>query len=248
MLLTNEPSFSGREPEGEEETPLMSTTAARSGAPGNRLPARPRDKRPALALLALLLVLLGALGSALLVYRTANRTEVLVANDTIRQGQSVTADDFGVVEVAYDEGTQLVPAASLPQFVGSNSVTHIPAGAIISPQMFTPSVLAPEGAQLVGVVVPTVGRPADGFEVNDIVRVYATVAPGSQDTDEAEELVSAAKVAATTPVSETRDVLHVTLLLPEDAAAQVISASAAGTAALSILPADTEPVVDWRTE
>lgn len=226
----------------------MSTTPARSGASGNRLPSRPRDKRPALALLALLLVLLGALGSALLVYRTANRTEVLVANDTIRQGQSVTADDFDVVEVAYDEGTQLVPAASLSQFVGANSVTHIPAGSIISPQMFTPTTLAPEGAQLVGVVVPTVGRPADGFQVNDIVRVYTTAGPGAEEAGEAEEIVPAAKIVSTTPVSETRDTLHVTLLLPEDVAAEVITASAAGTAALAILPADTAPVVDWRTE
>ena len=227
----------------------MSTTPARPGAPGNRLPARPRDKRPALALLALLLVLVGALASALLVYRTANRTEVLVAADTIRQGQTVTAEDFEVVAVAYDEGTQLVPAASLQQFVGSNTVTHIPAGSIVSPQMFTPTELQPEGAQLVGVVVQTVGRPADGFEVNDIVRVYSTpVADRTGESSEAEEIVTAAKIVATTAVSETRDTLHVTLLLPEDAAAEVITASATGTAALAILPSDTAPVVDWRTE
>jgi hypothetical protein len=227
----------------------MSTTPARPGAPGNRLPARPRDKRPALALLALLLVLLGALGSALLVYRTANRTEVLVAQETIRQGQSVTAEDFGVIEVAYEEGTQLVPASSLPQFVGANSVTHIPAGSIVSPQMFTPTVLAPAGSQLVGVVVPTVGRPADGFEVNDIVRVYRTAGPGADaDAPGTEQVVAAAKIVAATPVSETRDTLHVTLLLPESAAADVITASATGTAALAILPPDTAPVVDWRTE
>lgn len=227
----------------------MSTTPARPGASGTRLPARPRDKRPALALLALLLVLLGALGSALLVYRTGERTQVLVAKETISQGQTVTAESFRVAEVAFEEGTQLVPAASLPQFVGANSVTHIPAGSLVSAQMFTPTELAPEGAQLVGVVVPSVGRPADGFKVNDIVRVYGTTpASGSKEAGPAEVLVEAAKVVSAGAASDTRDTLHVTLLLPEESAADVISSSAAGTAALAILPASTTPVVDWRTE
>lgn len=226
----------------------MSTTPARTGAPGTRLPSRPRDKRPALALLALLLVLLGALGSALLVYRTSDRTEVLVASDTINQGQTVTAEDFTVTEVAFEDGTQLVPATALEAFVGSSSVTHIPPGTLISSQMFTPTQLQPEGAQLVGVVVPSVGRPAEGFRTDDIVRVYGVrVAQGNQE-GEVEELVAAAKVVSAGTISETRDTLHVTLLLPEEAAADVIGASAGGTAALSVLPSDTAPVVDWRTE
>lgn len=227
----------------------MSTTPARPGASGTRLPARPRDKRPALALLALLLVLLGALGSALLVYRSGERTQVLVAKETIRQGQKVTAESFSVAEVAFDEGAQLVPAGSLQSFVGANSVTHIPAGTLVSGQMFTPTELAPAGAQLVGVVVPSVGRPAEGFQVNDIVRVYGTPASkGNEALKPSEVLVEAAKVVSAGTVSDTRDTLHVTLLLPEDAVADVISSSAAGSAALAILPASTPPVVDWRTE
>lgn len=226
----------------------MSTVPGRQAAPATRLPARPRDKRPALALLALLLVLLGALGSALLVYRTGERTQVLTASQTIRQGQTVTADDFTVVEVAFDEGTQVVGADALQNFVGTNSVTHIPAGTLISGQMFTPTELAPEGAQLVGVVVPSVGRPADGFQTDDIVRVYSTVGGSGGEAGSAEELVSAAKVVSAGTPSDTRDTLHVTLLLPEESAAAVIAASASGTAALAVLPASTPPVVDWRTE
>lgn len=227
----------------------MSTTPARPGAPANRLPARTRDRRPALAALALLLVLLGALGSALIVFRSSERQEVLVANATIQQGQVVTAEDFRVAEVAFDEGTQVVGSGSLPNFVGTYAVSQVPEGSLVSAQMFSPEPLAPQGTEQVGVVVPSVGRPADGFRINDIVDVYTTVPQTSQgESPDAEPLVQGAKIIGLGPLSETRDTLHVTLLLPEDAAPAVISASAGGTAALTVLPADIAPVVDWRTQ
>lgn len=227
---------------------MSTTTPARAGAAGDRLPARPRDRRPALAILALLLVLLGALGSALLVYRTGERVQVLVAQTPIQQGQVVTAQDFSVTEIAFDAGTTWVPAGSLDQFVGSSSVAFVPEGSIISAQMFTTRAMAPADAEQVGVVVASVGRPSSAVQVNDLVRVYRTDPSGSSQAADAEELVAAAKVVAVGPVLDTRDTIHVTLLLPEDAAPSVIAASAAGTAAVSVLAADTAPVVDWRTE
>lgn len=224
-------------------------TTATSGATPSRLPARSRDKRPALALLALLLVLVGALGSALLVYRTGNRVQVLVASDTIRQGQQVTEDDFGIAEIAFEDGAQVVSADSLDRFVGSQAVSTIPAGSLVSGQMFTPSELAPAGAQQVGVVVTSPGRPSDAVEAGDIVRVFATAQESAvAAAEDATELVGAAKVVAVGPQIDTSDTIHVTLLLPEDVVASVVTASVTGTAALAVLPADTAPVVDWRTE
>ena len=224
-------------------------TTASTGATESRLPSRSRDKRPALALLALLLVLVGALGSALLVYRTGNRVQVLVAQDTIRQGQQVTAEDFTVAEIAFEEGTEVVSASSLDEFVGAQAVTSIPAGSLVSGQMFTASELAPAGAQQVGVVVASSGRPSDTPQAGDIVRVFATAAESAvAEAADAEELVPAAKVVSVGATSDTSDTVHVTLLVPEDVAPAVVTASATGTAAIALLPADTAPVVDWRTE
>lgn len=227
----------------------MTTSPARGNAQSSRLPARTRDKRPALALLALLLVLVGALGSALLVYRTSNRTQVLVASQPISQGQVVTDQDFSVTEIAFDSGTQVVTADSLPEFVGSYATSSIPEGSLISGQMFTSTELAPADAQKVGVVVASPGRPSDAFRVDDVVSVFATAPESAVGAAEpATELVSAARVVAVAPTVDTRDTVHVTVLLPADTAAEVIAASAAGTAALTVLPADTAPVVDWRGE
>ncbi|GAA5159359.1 SAF domain-containing protein [Ornithinimicrobium tianjinense] len=227
----------------------MSSSATRSAAP-TRLPSRARDKRPALAVLALLLVLLGALGSALIVFRSSERTEVLMAARPLEQGQVLTAEDFRVVEMAWDDAdTQLIGATALDNFVGASALTHIPANTVLAPQMFTASAMAPEGATQVGVVVPSAGRPSEGFRVNDIVRVFqvpdqAAIGGGGAT----EELVEAAKVVHVGEASTTTDMVHVTLLVPDADAAAVIAASSTGTAALSVLPADTAPVVDWRTQ
>ena len=52
-----------------------------------RLPVPSRDRRPALAALAILLVLAGALGSALVAYRSGSRVDVLVARHDIGPGE-----------------------------------------------------------------------------------------------------------------------------------------------------------------
>src|SRR4051795_8048453 len=95
-----------------------------------RLPVGRRDRRPALAALALLLVVAGALGAALVVYRSGHRTDVLVAAHEIRTGERVTADDFAVARVAADSDL-VVPASERAAFVGSFATTTIPAGALI---------------------------------------------------------------------------------------------------------------------
>lgn len=227
----------------------MSSSTARAAAP-SRLPARTRDKRPALAALALLLVLLGALGSALIVYRSSERTEVLMAARTIEQGQVLVREDFRMVEIAWDDDdTQLIGATAIDNFVGASALTHIPANAVLAPQMFTASEMAPDGAAQVGVMVPAPARPSDMFRVNDIVRVYQVAgATAVGERDDTEELVSAAKVIAVGEASTTSDLVHVTVLVPEDDAPAVIGASSAGSAALAVLPADAAPVVDWRTQ
>src|SRR5687768_16946461 len=79
-----------RHPGGERRR--MSGTGVLA-ATGSRLPVPKRDRRPALAALAVLLILAGALGSALIAYRSGDRVDVLVASDDILPGQKIDADD-----------------------------------------------------------------------------------------------------------------------------------------------------------
>src|SRR5690606_32528143 len=108
----------------------MTTTATPPRAQqGARLPVRTRDRRPALAALAILLIMLGALGSALIAFRSGDRVDVLVAAREIPQGTQVTEEDFTIARVANDGGN-VVDAASMQAFLGAYSTARIPEGTL----------------------------------------------------------------------------------------------------------------------
>src|SRR3954447_23371930 len=92
-----------------------------------RLPVQPRDRRAALSALALLLVVAGALGRALVVYRSGHRVDVLVAAREIKPGQPLSSQDYAVARVASDSG-KLIPATDARGFDGSFATVDIPAG------------------------------------------------------------------------------------------------------------------------
>src|ERR1700712_68620 len=108
-----------------------------------RLPVQQRDRRAALSALALLLVVAGALGSALAVYRSGHRTDVLVAAHDLTPGQLVTSADFTVARVASDASAHLLPASSRAAFVNSHTLYGIPAGTLLNYTMFVAGSVVP---------------------------------------------------------------------------------------------------------
>jgi hypothetical protein len=223
----------------------MSTTAtATRGQNGRgRLPAVRRDRRPALAALALLLVVGGALGSALVAYRSGDRIEVLVARDDIALGQQMTEDDFSVARVATDTAG-VIDAAAVVNFVDSYATSRIPAGTLVNRNMFSSEDAVPDGAQLVGVVVDATRRPTEAPQEGDVVGVYyvsqggqpvGTYAPG-------DPVVDAALVMGSSATSG--DGLSLTLLVEDRIAGTVAEFAASGSLAVTVLPASAEPSVD----
>lgn len=212
-----------------------------------RLPVAPRDRRPALAALALLLILVGALGSALLVFRSGDRAEVLAARDDIAFGQTVTRADFRVVRAAAD-AESVIEADLVENFVNTRAITAIPAGTLLNNEMFSlrPQDLTPEGGENVGIVIDPSQRPAEIPEPGDIVRIYV-VASGNSDINRANPvLVQAARVidrgrgagAGTTSI---------TVLVRSSIADEVTNFAASGNLAVTVLPKDTEPSIDIAT-
>src|SRR3954454_18587329 len=128
----------------------MISTPERETFERGRLPVAARDKRPALAALALLLILLGALGSALLVFRSGDRESVLAASHDIEFGQVMSRSDFSTVRAAAD-GAALVPARVVDSYVGSRATSTIPKGALLSPRMFSVKTLVPTSGEGVGI-------------------------------------------------------------------------------------------------
>jgi len=228
----------------------MATVTRAPGVNGDqrtRLPVPTRDRRPALAALALLLVLGGALASTLLVLRSGDRVEVLVAATDIAPGQTVTADDFTTAQVAAD-GASFVQAEARDNFVGTSATVGIPAGTLINNVMFQAGTVVPDDADVVGLVLTPQQRPAGPIGQGDVVRLFL-VPRGDQlagSGAEGSELVSAARVVES--VDGGNQGLSLSVLVPSDDASAVVAGSATGQVAVTRLADDTEPVVDFATQ
>jgi Flp pilus assembly protein CpaB len=212
----------------------------------NRLPVSRRDRRPALAALALLLVVAGALGAALVAYRSGHRTDVLVAAHEIKTGQRVSSSDFTVARVAADSDL-VVPAGDRKAFVGSYATTDIPAGSLINHLMFRVGTVLPPDGMVVGVTLSVEQRPAATITTNDVVRAFL-VPKGGQSSDTTpvgQVLVDAARVVNVS--SNSSETVTASLLVTADDAQKLIAPAAQGSVALAVLPAATKPAIDYRT-
>lgn len=225
----------------------MSTLTSTPPSVGRgRLPAPRRSRRPALAALALLLVLVGALGSALVAYRSGSRTDVLVARHDIAVGQKITRADLRVARVAADPGN-VVDAAYLGRFIGTVATARIPEGTLVNPRMFKVGDVIPDGAQLVGLVVDTSRRTTQRPEEGDVVRIYyVSQAAGGQpvgDLAPGDTVVSAARVMQVGKGSSS-DGTSITVLAKDADAGLLAQLAASGSVAVSVLPGNTPPLVD----
>jgi len=84
---------------------------------GGHLPSAPRERRPLLVALAVLLIVGGALLAGLLAMRLDQRVQMLAAKDTIKAGQVIDKEDLVSASVASDL-TTLVRADQIDQVVG----------------------------------------------------------------------------------------------------------------------------------
>lgn len=219
--------------------------ATTSAAPGRgRLPAPVRDRRPALAALALLLILGGALTSALLAYRSGERVDVLVAARDISVGDEISRADFATARVAAD-GAAVVEAAAVGNFVGTRATTDVPAGTLVNRTMFLTGSLIPDGAAVLGVVLAPTQRPAEPIQAGDVVRVYR-VPSDSSTGGVGNELARAVRVERA--VDTGGGGLSLSLLVPPDLAPAIVAAASSNSVAVARLAPSTTPLVDFARE
>ena len=224
----------------------------RSAAPvqpmmGERLPAPPRERKPALAALAVLLILVGALGATMLVLRVGDRIEVVQVTDDIQAGQSV-GDHVKSVLVADDASIHYVKWTQVNGLKKLKAKSPIYAGTVVIGDMFTNTEAIPAGKASVGLALKE-GQYPDGIKSGDTVAVYhvdsdggtggsssgASGTSGSGDTlIVARANVTDVKNESDSTISSTS--LPVTLTVDSDDAAAVAQASAAGEIALVLIP------------
>ena len=203
-----------------------STTAPGSPAPaqaGDRLPVPTRQRRPAFAALALVLILGGAAVSGLLVLRGNQRVSVLMVRSELEPGHVFEATDFRETQLSYTSDVQPVRFAQLNSLIGGKYRANgrIPAGALLTYGMVTNKIEVP-GTNFVsvGVAVPA-GQYPDGIRGGDAVKVLFTPKSAIGTNTSLSSLVSGATLideafvkSATQVAGSGGSILQLTLVVP----------------------------------
>lgn len=81
---------------------------------GRKMPGAPRERKPALAALAVLLVVGGALAAGLLVIQSGHRVGAIEITQNISQGERIPPGAITEVQIAADSGVKFAAIAITP--------------------------------------------------------------------------------------------------------------------------------------
>jgi SAF domain len=216
-------------PSGGSAQPLPD----RSSPQAERLPRPPGRRRPGLAALAVLLIVLGGAAAGLLALRVDHRNPVLVAKRDITTGQRITNDDLAVARVAGD-GLAMIPADQAGRVIGQYASTRIAAGRLIDDDMLNGSGLLAPGMAATGLSLAPGRFPASGLESGDVVQVVRTN-DGQGKVISARAVIGSVQTPAEGVFGDSSQNTVVTVIVPQAEAAAVGAAGAADSVVLVLL-------------
>ncbi|GAB2780111.1 hypothetical protein GCM10027073_10990 [Streptomyces chlorus] len=170
----------------QERTGAGAGRSAAQPSVGDRLPAPPRERKPALAALAVLLILVGALGATMLVLQVGDRIEVVKVTEEIPAGQAVTDSNVTSVLVVEDPGIHYIEWTQLAALKKLKAVSNIPKNVVAVGEMFGEGAKVPEGKAVVGLSLKE-GRYPAGIKGGDTVAAYRVGSRGSSSGSDADE-------------------------------------------------------------
>jgi|SRR5215469_13295284 len=225
----------GTLPRGADQ---QASWASPTAPAGRRLPSAPRERKPALAVLAVLLIVGGALAAGLLVVRSGQRVGAVEITQAVAQGQQIPANAIQEVEIARDSGVSYVAwqfASEIPQYFAT---MPIPKGTLVNDGMLAKTHTLPNGQAEVGLALKDGEVPA-GIQAGDTISVYSTQdtsstagCPGKPGTT----LVSGATVVTAGPSAGGTGTTDVVIAMDPEFVGPVVCNTANGTAAIAITP------------
>jgi hypothetical protein len=163
--------MTGWKPSG---SPSPHRNAVPVGAPGGgpvRPPTAARERKPALAALALLLIAVGVLASVYLQMQAGNRVGVIELTQRVPQGQQITAGEITEVMVAQDGNVNYVTWAQRDLLSKYTTQTDLVSGTILIGQMLTTAPAANGSTSTIAVTLKA-GQYPPTIEAGDTVNAY----------------------------------------------------------------------------
>ena len=139
---------------------------------GRRLPAARRERKPALAAFALLLIIGGALAAGLLVVQSGKRVAAIEITQQVGAGGRIQLGVMQQVQVASGTGLPYVPWAEARQVARFYAATTIPPGTLLTGAMVARASGVATGRDILGLALKDGQLPAQ-LKPGDQVRIYA---------------------------------------------------------------------------
>ncbi|MGN9836771.1 hypothetical protein ACTMTI_01480 [Nonomuraea sp. H19] len=215
------------------EKPAGNAAAGLSGPASRKLPVPPRERKPALAALAVLLILGGALATTLLVLRSGDRISAIRVTQQIGAGQKFTEQAIEEVKIA-DTGIEFVSWSQRGQVLDSFAAVTILPGTLLTNQMGArASTELGEGKATVGLSLKPGQMPA-GVQVGD--RVQVIFVPSRSSQGETRVLAPSALVFAAGDKSRSGNSGQLTVVVDSSVAPQIVAFASTGEIAVAELP------------
>ena len=158
-------------PRGKAGRADQQTTWPPTAPAARRLPAPARERKPALAALAVLLILGGALGTGLLVLQSGKRVAAIEISARIGAGQRIPLSALQQVQIPAGTGLGFVPWAEAAQVARFFTVGVIPAGTLLTQGMVAPSGMSVTGKAVLGLALKD-GQLPRGLQTGDHIDIY----------------------------------------------------------------------------
>lgn len=138
---------------------------------GRRMPSAPRERKPALAALAVLLVAIGAVAAGLLVIKAGHRVAAVEVVQEVGQGEQIPASALREVEVSSDTDLNYVAWQFASRVEGVFAAVQIPAGTLLTPAMTTSTNNLTSGKVEVGLSLKA-GQVPGNLMIGDTVEAF----------------------------------------------------------------------------
>jgi len=218
-------------------------TWAEPTAPGGRrLPSAPRERKPALAALAVLLVAVGAVAAGLLVINAGHRVAAVEIVQQVGQGEQIPASAIREVEISSDTGLDYVAWQYAGRVAGVYAATEIPAGTLLTEAMTSSTNNLAAGKVEVGLSLKA-GQVPGNLLIGDTVEAFSVgTGSGCGTSANANSASTDVPIATGTiaslsgSASETGNNAGVTLAVSSADAGTLACYASAGDVAITLMP------------
>jgi hypothetical protein len=203
---------------------------------GRRMPSAPRERKPVLAVLAVLLIVGGALAAGALVVKSGQRIGAIEVTQTISQGEQVPAGAIQEVQIAADSGVNYVSWQYAGQVSQFYATAPIPKGTLLNNGMLAKTNALPSGQAEVGLSLKD-GQLPGNLQAGDAIDIYSTAStsggcPGKPGTT----LATGATVISASGSASGANTTDVVVTMSPESVGPVVCNTANGTAAIAIVP------------